>query len=93
MWWDHGQRGGQAGRATVAVDLYSTEQDDVPIACVPRVVECNDGGGTEEEPSAKEDLFSPGSDASLLSTPRWLMGSSPACWRVAPGAGSWSMPL
>ena len=54
-------------RATVAVDLDLAGQDDVPTAYASRWVGYSDGDDIEKEPSAKEELVSPGRDASLIS--------------------------
>ena len=57
-------------QATMTIGLNSTVQDDDLTACAPRVVGCNGDETTEEEPSAKEALFSLGRDTCLLSPPR-----------------------
>ena len=52
----------------VAIDLDSTGLvlDDVPTACISWLVGSNDGEvAIEEEPSAKEELFSSGKDTKL----------------------------
>ena len=51
----------------VVIDLDSTgwALDEVPTACMSRVVRSNDVKATEKEPSATKELFYSGRDARL----------------------------